>query len=153
VSTGAVTSPDSIGLAIVNVWNSQLTALSIPICQLLIIYHKRDVAGSRQLEHLLDGIDVLLQILEDATFLKMVVTTGAALPAREWVFALHGCPFLSPTTVAGKKTAACSSFAMARNLQSALSSRMDHEALYICRLARWNAAANHLAAAWVRCSR
>jgi predicted ATPase len=105
------------------------------------------------LEHLLDGLDLVVELLQQAAGVKLLVTSRERLNLQgEWVFDLQGLPV--PPDGQGKQLGAYSAVALfverARQVRAgfALTTQNQQEIVRICRLVEGMPLAIELAAAW-----
>jgi len=104
-------------------------------------------------EHLLDGADLLLEMLEVAPAVKLLVTSRERLRLREeWIIDVQGLPFPEQTDlVAAEDYSAVQLFAQStRRIGSTLRAEDTPYVVHICRLVGGIPLAIELAAAWTR---
>jgi predicted ATPase/DNA-binding SARP family transcriptional activator/Tfp pilus assembly protein PilF len=155
VPLAAINSPDQLVFAIVSSLELAIDSAVDPTRQLLdYLSSKEMLLVLDNFEHLLDGIDLLLQILEAAPSLKFMVTSRERLNLQEeWVYALHGLPVPDAAGCDWQENSSVQLFLqMARKVQSHFTlTDNDHDALLrICRLLGGMPLAIQLAASWVR---
>lgn len=155
VPLATVTSPDQLVFAVVNSLDLAIVSAVDPTTQVI------DYLSSKELllvldnfEHLLEGIDLLIEILRQAPAVKILVTSRERLNLQEeWVYALHGLPI--PDTEDGdwQQNSSVQLFLQtARKAQSSFGLKdADHNVMIrICRLLGGMPLALQLAASWVR---
>ena len=107
------------------------------------------------LEHLLPGIEVLVELLEFAPYVKLLVTSREQLSLRaEWVFEIHGLPVPSHLDLnkLDSNSAAALFIQRAEQVQMNFTARPDDlpAIAQICRLVDGLPLGLELGAAWIR---
>jgi predicted ATPase/DNA-binding SARP family transcriptional activator/Tfp pilus assembly protein PilF len=155
VPLATVTSPEQLIFAVVNSLELSLAGAADPGAQLLdYLSSKEALLVLDNFEHLMEEIDLLLQILEQAPEVKIVVTSRERLNLQEeWVYALHGLPVPDAADSDWQENSSVKLFLqIARKAQSDFTlQEEDHPTLIrICRLLGGMPLAIQLAASWVR---
>lgn len=90
-----LTAPDLIAAAIANAAGFQFDASHAPFQQLLDYFHEKSVLlVLDNLEHLLDGIDILAELIADAPGVRILTTSRERLNLKEeWVLDVHGLSY------------------------------------------------------------
>lgn len=102
IPLAAVTTPDSLVNAIASTLEIAFSGNLPPPQQLLEqLRYREALLLLDSFEHLMDGVDLIADLLQQAPDVKLVVTSREKLRLREeWVFALEGLPY--PPAAAGK---------------------------------------------------
>ncbi|HEX6387674.1 MAG TPA: tetratricopeptide repeat protein, partial [Anaerolineae bacterium] len=158
VSLASLPSADLLIRAIANALRLEVEAAADPRTQLLAqLRHKEMLLVLDNFEHLLEGVDLLADILRGAAGVTLLVTSRERLDLqREWVFTVEGlstpCP-TQPSTLEVENNDAVQLFVQsARRVRTdfALSPENQTDIVRICQLVAGLPLALELAAAWVR---
>lgn len=156
VSLAGLAAPQFIPTAVAEAIGFAFSGPSEPRAQLL-----NHLAGKRLLmlldnvEHLLDGVELLAEMMQVAPEMKLLVTSRERLNLTgEWVFDLQGLPTPPPDEVEDAETySAVALFVQAARRVRAdfVLTAADHTAVtHICQLVEGMPLALELAATWVR---
>jgi predicted ATPase/DNA-binding XRE family transcriptional regulator len=156
VSLVSLTSPDFIAPAIGGVLGLMFSGSLDPQAQLLNhLREKCSLLVLDNLEHLLDGVGLLAQMLQQAPGVKLLVTSRERLSLQgEWLFDIQGLPVppLDQVDQAEEYSAVALFVQSARRAQAGFELRAEERpwAVRICQLVEGMPLAIELAAAWVR---
>jgi predicted ATPase/Tfp pilus assembly protein PilF len=155
VPLATVTSPDQLVFSIVNSLHLSIVSVADPTTQVIdYLSSKESLLVFDNFEHLLEGSDLLIEILAQAPAVKILVTSRERLNLQEeWVYALHGLPIPDCEDGDWQENSSVQLFLQtARKAQSDFSLKdADGEVMIrICRLLGGMPLALQLAASWVR---
>jgi predicted ATPase/Tfp pilus assembly protein PilF len=155
VSLASVPSPDQLVFTLVNSLDLPTAGTATPATLLLDYLREKELLlVLDNFEHLLDGVDLLLEILAQAGSVKALITSRERLNLQEeWVYSLHGLPFPEESDPDWQENSSVALFLqMARKTRSDFTlSEADRPAMMqICRLLGGMPLGLQLAASWVR---
>jgi predicted ATPase/transcriptional regulator with XRE-family HTH domain len=156
VSLASISSPEFIVSAMADALRFTLQGPADPKAQLLSHLREKEILlALDNFEHLLDGANLLAEILEHAPEVKLLVTSREALSVQaEWVFEVHGLPVPDSLQAGDLET----NSAVRLFVQSAQRTRVGFNlmaadqlaAARICQLVDGMPLGIELAAAWIR---
>ena len=156
VSLMGVGAPEFIIPAIAEALNVSISGSLDPTNQLLNHLSKKQmVIVLDNFEHLLDGVDILQEILQRAPEVKLLVTSRESLHLQaEWTMEVHGLPVPQIAQIAELESNSAAMFFLQRAHQTRADFMLIDEdrpaLLRICQLVQGLPLALELAASWVR---
>ncbi len=155
VSLASVSSPELIASSIASALKLSLSGMEDPNTQIINLLRDRDILlVLDNFEHLLNGTVLLTHILENASRLKVLVTSRERLSLQEeWVLQIEGLAFpVQPTHAEASAYSAIQLFAQrAQQVQATFSLSENLEAvMMICRQVEGMPLGIELAASWLR---
>lgn len=155
ISLAPVASPDFLPSTIAGVLQISFFSMEEPHVQLMnFLRGKQMLLVMDNFEHLLDGAELLTELLQAAPNLKILVTSRERLSRREeWVFALDGLPYPTESAVDSLENYDAVQLFMhrARQVQNHFAFDQNIQAvLSICRQVEGMPLALELAASWLR---
>jgi len=155
VALGASSSPAFLVSAVFDALNLKLAGPEDPLKQLLsVLREKKLLLVLDDIGHLLGRVDLLTEMLKNAPFLKILVTSSVRLHLQaEWVFEIQGLPVPSddPPEMVEQYSSVMFFLQRARQIQSDFELGPDSLpwVVRICRMVEGMPLGIELAAAWV----
>jgi predicted ATPase/transcriptional regulator with XRE-family HTH domain len=156
VSLAGVAMPDSVLPAIADVLGFGFSGPADLMVQLTNFLHEKEtLLIFDNMEHLLDGRDLLGKILQETHRVKIIVTSREPLRLQwEWLFEVQGLPLPEETDVQAPETNSAIQLFVQRARQASQSFSLETEnssaIIRICRMVGGLPLAIELAASWVR---
>jgi predicted ATPase/DNA-binding XRE family transcriptional regulator len=156
VSLASLASPQFIAPAVADALDLAFSGPLDPKMQLLThLRQKRLLLLLDNFEHLLEGGELLAELLQGAPGVKLLVTSRERLNLQgEWLFDLQGLPAPPPDQIDGIEAYSAVGLFMqsARRIQPGFALKTEEQPLvaHICRLIEGMPLAIELAAAWTR---
>ena len=156
VSLMGVGAPEFIAPAIAEALDFSIAGSLDPTNQLLnYLSRKQMLLVLDNFEHLLDGVDILHEILQRAPDVRLLITSRESLHLQaEWTMEVHGLPIPQTAQIAELESNSAAMFFLQRARQTRADFKLTDEdrpaLLRICQLVQGLPLALELAAGWVR---